>query len=170
MTLLLFILKENSIWTMGLRCLLRQFSSYSSQRLAVRWWLRQMTAGLFKQCISKWFHTAPSWLSSETKLQHYYVLFKCCCRAKGWGGENEVVLEKLVLWMFYLFLYCIQGEFYESSRHNVWTLDPIYIQTWSCLSDVVKQAGLTFSQWLILTLQRVFVVKDDTSMSWPPFG
>lgn len=54
MTLLLFILKENYILTMEPRRSVRQFSQYSSQWLAVQWRLRQMTAGLFKQCKAKW--------------------------------------------------------------------------------------------------------------------
>lgn len=59
-----------------------------------------MTAGLFNQCIAKWFHTIPSWLTSETKLEHFYILFNCRCHPKGWGerwGERGRTCEHVNL-------------------------------------------------------------------------
>ena len=48
-----------------------------------------MTAGLFNQCIAKWFHTIPSWLTTETKLERFYILFKCRCHLKRlWWCER----------------------------------------------------------------------------------
>lgn len=60
-----------------------------------------MTAGLFNQCVAKWFHTIPSWLTTETKQERFYILFKCRCHPKGCGEreerENKAVVNKLTL-------------------------------------------------------------------------
>lgn len=57
-----------------------------------------MTAGLFNQCIAKWLHTILSWLTTETKLEPFYILFKCRCHPKKLRGEGkEEVVNKLTL-------------------------------------------------------------------------
>lgn len=49
-----------------------------------------MTAGLFNQCIAKRFHTIPSWLTTEEKQEHFYILFLSVVIIwKGWGEGGE---------------------------------------------------------------------------------
>lgn len=49
-----------------------------------------MTAGLFNQCIAKWFHSIPAWLTTETKVEHFYILFKCRRQVQSWPEGRRV--------------------------------------------------------------------------------
>lgn len=54
-----------------------------------------MTAGLFNQCVAKWFHAILFWLTTETMLKHLCLVLSVAVirEVRGGGEKHEAVLH-----------------------------------------------------------------------------